>query len=130
MASYWIVNPAKEASLIDTILIIVLLLVFNIFFWVLMNKSKKSRYVFIDENSVGIHSGFLPWTKGYNSIKWKDLEEALFVQNIVSYAFNSYNIILVHNKLIDKKLIIKDVYNGKQITSKINQILSEKNDKF
>ncbi|MBW8901775.1 MAG: hypothetical protein JF619_27520, partial [Massilia sp.] len=50
----------------------------------------RSVQLYYDEVGVWVVAGILPWKKGVTGVKWRDMDEATFVQGFWSWLTRSY----------------------------------------
>ncbi|MCE7525747.1 hypothetical protein [Alloalcanivorax xenomutans] len=87
--------------------------------------SLKSIVLFMDEEGVWIHSGILPWNRGFRSVRWRDLDVAEFFPNFVSWACNAYLVRVGHRFTKASELLVHHVHNGRELVHQINAVHSE-----
>jgi hypothetical protein len=56
----------------------------------------RSYRLYYDESGVWLYSGILPWKRSVPGVKWRDLDEAIFVNNFWSWISGSYTVQLRH----------------------------------
>ncbi|MDP3652811.1 MAG: hypothetical protein Q8R67_14125 [Rhodoferax sp.] len=82
--------------------------------------SIKSHHLYMDDVGVWVSSGILPWTKGVSGVKWRDLDEAVFFQSMLSWMFKSYSIRIGHRFTKDSEILLSHWSNGHQAVTTIN----------
>lgn len=97
-----------------------LLGIFPILFAVYSVLMIKSYFLFLDDEGVWLYSGIFPWNKGYNGVKWRDLDEAVFRTGFFSWAFKSYTIRVSHRFTQGSEIIINHMEMGDQAVQEIN----------
>jgi hypothetical protein len=80
----------------------------------------RSVRLYCDEEGVWIYSGVLPWEKGFNGVKWRDLDDAVYFTGMFSWLFKSYTVRLGHRFTKSSEIILSHIENGNQITAEIN----------
>lgn len=81
----------------------------------------RSYRLYYDEAGVWIYSGLLPWKRGVAGVKWRDLDEATFVNGFWSWMSRSYTIQLKHRFTKASEISESNMANGKQVVITINQ---------
>ena len=94
----------------------------TLFFGVLMVLSIRSIRLYYDEEGIWYYSGIFPWSKGYNGIKWRDLDSGLYFTGFVSWVFKSYAITISHRFTKDFEIAVKHVYKGDEFVKMINEL--------
>jgi hypothetical protein len=56
----------------------------------------NSYHLYIDDVGVWVYSGILPWKKGVQGVKWRDLDEAVYFQTLWSWLSKSYSLRIGH----------------------------------
>jgi hypothetical protein len=81
----------------------------------------RSYRLYYDPAGVWIYSGILPWKRGVAGVKWRDLDEAIFVNSFWSWISGSYTVQLKHrfSKVIE--ISETNMARGKQAAITINQ---------
>jgi hypothetical protein len=92
---------------------------------VLKYMTIKSYQLFYDSKGVWISFGVLPWSKGYQGVKWRDLDEAVFFSGLTSWAFKSYSILLKHRFTQSSEISLTHMAAGDTAISAINELHHE-----
>jgi len=80
------------------------------------------RYLlYYDDVGVWIYSGVLPWKRGVSGVKWRDLDEAIFVNSFLSWVTGAYTIQLRHRFTKVIEITAANMAQGKQAVITINQ---------
>ena len=66
----------------------------------------KSYQLYFNDTGVWVFSGILPWNKGVRGVKWRDLEDAVFVQSMGSWLFKSYTVRLGHRFTKSNEIVL------------------------
>ena len=111
-AMYW---QSRYWSIIAMVIVIPLLLV-GYQVWLL-----SSYKLYYDEAGVWVYSGVLPWKRGVSGVKWRDLDEAVFVNNFLSWMTNSYTVQLKHRFTKAIEISEPSMAQGKRVAILINQ---------
>ena len=64
-----------------------LVLLLSIALIVYKSLAIKSYQLYFNDTGVWVFSGILPWNKGVRGVKWRDLEDAVYVQSMGSWLF-------------------------------------------
>jgi hypothetical protein len=81
----------------------------------------RSYRLYYDDNGVWIYSGVLPWKRGVAGVKWRDLDEAIFVNDFWSWISRSYTVQLKHRFTKAVEIGEASMARGKQAVLTINQ---------
>jgi hypothetical protein len=98
--------------------LLILLIIFLIVVYKIMEI--RSYKLYYDDLGVWLYYGILPWAKGVTGVKWRDLDEAVFVPSFGGWLFKSYSIRLTHRYTKTNEIFITDIANGKQCIIQIN----------
>ncbi|MES2741282.1 MAG: hypothetical protein V4754_10055 [Pseudomonadota bacterium] len=80
----------------------------------------RSYQLYYDDVGVWLYSGILPWTKGVVGVKWRDMDEATFVQNFWSWLFKSYAIRIGHRFTKSSEIYLTSMARGKNAVVRLN----------
>lgn len=108
--------PTWHATWIIAFIAVVGLLFIGYQFWLI-----RSYRLYYDDNGVWIYSGVLPWKRGVSGVKWRDLDEAVFMNGFWNWVSRSYTIQLKHRFTKANEIMATDMANGKQAVITINQ---------
>ncbi|MES1196126.1 MAG: hypothetical protein ABUL58_04190 [Steroidobacter sp.] len=114
---YWKSSLWKPVTLIWAVAMILIL-----YRWLLI----RSFHLYYDDIGVWLYSGALPWRRGVIGVKWRDLDEATFVNGFSSWLSGSYTVIVRHRFTKDSEILVTQMANGKQAATTINQQLQER----
>ncbi len=81
----------------------------------------RSYRLYYDTAGVWIYSGILPWKRGVAGVKWRDLDEAVFMNTFWSWISGSYTLQLKHRFTKDTEIVATSMASGKQAVLTINQ---------
>lgn len=95
----------------------VLLLLWPIYRWWLI----RSVRLYFDDIGVWKYSGVLPWKRGLTGVKWRDLDEAVFVNSFWSWLSRSYTVQVRHRFTKANEIDEIHMAGGKQAVVTINQ---------
>lgn len=85
----------------------------------------RSHRFYFDEMGVWLERGILPWNKGIVGVKWRDLDEAIFFQNLWSWLFKSYTVRVGHRFTRSNELVLPHMDRGHEAVMKVNSIHQE-----
>lgn len=105
--SYWVAA---------TVIFVPLLLLLS-YRWLLIRTVR----LYYDDIGVWIYSGVLPWKRGLSGVKWRDLDEAVFVNSFWSWLSRSYTVQVRHRFTKANEIAESNMANGKQAVITINQ---------
>lgn len=80
----------------------------------------RSVQLYYDDVGVWLYSGILPWAKGVQGVKWRDMEDASFVPSFWSWLFRSYSIRIGHRFTKSSEIQLTRMGNGKAAVEKLN----------
>ena len=80
----------------------------------------RSVQLYYDDVGVWVHSGVLPWKKGVAGVKWRDMDEATFVQGFWSWITRSYTVRIGHRFTKDSEIVLTNIANGKRTVATLN----------
>jgi hypothetical protein len=80
----------------------------------------RSVQLYYDDIGVWVHSGILPWAKGVSGVKWRDMDEATFVQGFWSWAARSYTVRIGHRFTKDSEIVLTNIAGGKEAVATLN----------
>ena len=98
-------------------IVFVLLLAVIIYRWMLV----RSVRLYYDDIGVWMYSGVLPWKRGLSGVKWRDLDEAVFVNSFSSWLSRSYTVQVRHRFTKANEIDESNMADGKQAVIVINQ---------
>lgn len=85
----------------------------------------RSCELYRTDDGIWLFSGVLPWTKGVIGVKWRDLDEATFMNTIVSWATKSYTVRVGHRFTKSQEILLTHVACGDEIVTQLNEIHRE-----
>jgi hypothetical protein len=80
----------------------------------------RSVQLYMDDLGVWVHAGVLPWKKGVTGVKWRDMDEATFVNGFTSWATRSYTVRIGHRFTKDSEIVLTNIARGKDAVASIN----------
>lgn len=84
--------------------------------------SIRSHMLFYNDNGVWVFSGIFPWNKGVSGVKWRDLDEAVFYQNFLSWVFSAYTLRVSHRFTREGEIRLHTMHGGDAAVQVINSI--------
>lgn len=85
----------------------------------------RSYQLYYDDVGVWLYSGILPWSKGVTGVKWRDMDEALFIQSFWSWLFKSYSIRIGHRFTKSSEIYLTSMARGKDAVITLNARLQD-----
>lgn len=80
----------------------------------------RSVQLYMDDLGVWVHSGVLPWKKGVSGVKWRDMDEATFINGFKSWATRSYTVRIGHRFTKDSEIVLTNIARGKEAVAIVN----------
>jgi hypothetical protein len=80
----------------------------------------RSVQLYMDDLGVWVHAGVLPWKKGVSGVKWRDMDEATFVNGFTSWATRSYTVRIGHRFTKDSEIVLTNIARGKDAVASVN----------
>lgn len=80
----------------------------------------RSVQLYCDDVGVWVYSGVLPWKKGVSGVKWRDMDEAVFVNGFWSWATRSYTVRIRHRFTKDSEIVLTHIARGKDAVATVN----------
>lgn len=80
----------------------------------------RSVQLYYDEVGVWTYSGILPWKKGVTGVKWRDMDEAIFVQGFWSWLTGSYTVRIGHRFTKSSEIVLTNIARGKAAVATLN----------
>jgi hypothetical protein len=80
----------------------------------------RSVQLYMDDLGVWVHAGVLPWKKGISGVKWRDMDEATFVNGFTSWATRSYTVRIGHRFTKDSEIVLTNIARGKDAVASVN----------
>ena len=86
----------------------------------------RSTHLYYDDAGVWLASGVLPWARGVVGVKWRDLDEAVFMQGLWSWMFKSYTIRIGHRFTKSSEIVLSHMARGHDVVMTINRVHADK----
>jgi hypothetical protein len=80
----------------------------------------RSVQLYYDDVGVWVYSGILPWKKGVAGVKWRDMDEATFVNGFWSWATRSYTVRIGHRFTKESEIVLSAIAHGKDAVATLN----------
>ena len=80
----------------------------------------RSVQLYMDDLGVWVHAGVLPWKKGVSGVKWRDMDEATFMNGFTSWATRSYTVRIGHRFTKDSEIVLTNIARGKEAVALLN----------
>lgn len=91
--------------------------------WILYEVWLLTSYeLYCDEQGVWVYSGVLPWARGSNGVRWRDLDQACFYPNLFSWVFRSYRLNLRHRYTKTSEIWLSHMSRGDRAVAAINAL--------
>jgi len=82
----------------------------------------RSVQLYYDDLGVWVFSGVLPWKQGVSGVKWRDIDEATYVNSFVSWATRSYTIRIGHRFTKGSEIVLHHIAGGRRAVETINAV--------
>lgn len=82
----------------------------------------RSVQLYYDDLGVWVFSGVLPWKKGVSGVKWRDMDEATYVNGFVSWVTRSYTIRIAHRFTKGSEIVLHHIAGGRRAVETINAV--------
>jgi hypothetical protein len=82
----------------------------------------RSLYLYTDDDGVWVYSGILPWSKGISGVKWRDLEDAVYFPNFLSWLLKSYTVRVGHRFTKTSEIVLPHIAHGHEAVVYINDL--------
>ena len=81
----------------------------------------RSFQLYYDDVGVWLYSGVLPWQRGVRGIKWRDLDQAFYVQSFRSWLTRSWSIRVTHRFTEANAIMLSHMARGREAVAIINE---------
>ncbi len=82
----------------------------------------RSVQLYYDDAGVWVHAGVLPWKKGVSGVKWRDMDDATYVNGFVSWATRSYTVRIGHRFTQGSEILLHNIARGRQAVETVNAV--------
>ena len=83
----------------------------------------RTMKLYVDRQGVWLAQGLLPWSKGYNGVRWDEIGDASYRQSFLSWACKSYSVTVAHRFTTNAELFLDHVKRGDIAVQSINRLL-------
>lgn len=80
----------------------------------------RSVQLYTDNDGVWVFRGIFPWNKGVSGVKWRDLEDAVYFPNFMSWALKSYTVRVGHRFTKSSEIVLANIAKGDAAVLHIN----------
>lgn len=80
----------------------------------------RSVILFTDEQGVWLYSGIFPWSRGTSGVKWRDVEDAVYFPNFMSWLLKSYTVRIGHRFTKSSEIVLPHIARGHEAVEHIN----------
>jgi hypothetical protein len=77
--------------------------------------------IYYDDAGVWLYSGVLPWARGVRGVKWRDMDEAVYVQSFRSWLLRSWTIRVGHRFTKGSEILLAHMARGREAVTLINE---------
>jgi hypothetical protein len=81
----------------------------------------RSVQLYYDDAGVWLYSGVLPWARGVRGVKWRDMDEAVYVQSFRSWLLRSWTIRVGHRFTKGSEILLAHMARGREAVTLINE---------
>ena len=85
----------------------------------------RSYRLYYDDVGVWLFRGILPWSQGVSGVKWRDMDEATFVQGFWSWLLKSYTIRIGHRFTKASEILLTSMDRGNLAVATLNARLQQ-----
>jgi hypothetical protein len=86
----------------------------------------RSVQLYYDDVGVWVYSGVLPWKKGVAGVKWRDMDDATYVNGFVSWITRSYTVRIGHRYTKESEIVLHHIAGGRRAVETINAVHQQK----
>ena len=80
----------------------------------------RSVQLYYDDVGVWVVSGVLPWKRGVRGVKWRDMDEATYVNGFVGWVTRSTTVRIAHRYTKESEIVLHHIANGRRAVETIN----------
>lgn len=80
----------------------------------------RSVQLYYDDVGVWVVSGVLPWARGVLGVKWRDMDDATYVNGFVSWVTRSYTVRIGHRFTREGEIVLHHIAGGRKAVETIN----------
>ena len=82
----------------------------------------RSVQLYYDDVGVWVVSGVLPWKRGVNGVKWRDIDDATYVNGFVGWATRSYTVRIGHRFTRGSEIVLHHIAHGRKAVETVNAL--------
>jgi hypothetical protein len=82
----------------------------------------RSVQLYYDDLGVWVVSGVLPWKRGVFGVKWRDMDDATYVNGFVSWVTRSYTVRIGHRFTRENEIVLHHIAGGRKAVETINAL--------
>lgn len=82
----------------------------------------RSVRLYTDDEGVWMFAGIFPWNKGVSGVKWRDLDEATYMQSFFSWAFKAFTVRVAHRFTKASEMVLTHIREGDEAVIHINRM--------
>ena len=82
----------------------------------------RSVQLYYDDVGVWVVSGILPWKRGVYGVKWRDMDEASYVNGFVGWITRSYTVRIGHRFTQGSEILLHHIASGRRAVETVNAI--------
>ncbi|PWF41214.1 hypothetical protein [Massilia glaciei] len=83
--------------------------------------SLRSVQLYYDDIGVWVYSGILPWKKGLDGVKWRDMDEAVFEPGFWGWVSGSYSVRIGHRFTKNSEIYLTHIGGGRDAVVRLNK---------
>jgi hypothetical protein len=80
----------------------------------------RSVVLYTDDEGVWVYNGIFPWSKGIYGVKWRDVEDAVYSANFLSWLLKSYTVRIGHRFTKSSEIVLSHIARGHEAVMHIN----------
>lgn len=81
----------------------------------------RSVVLYTNNQGVWVYSGIFPWSKGMRGVKWRDVEDAVYFPNFLSWLLKSYTVRIGHRFTKSSEIVLPHIARGDAAVMHINE---------
>lgn len=95
-------------------------MVFWLGFFTVQILTIRSVVLYTNDEGVWVYSGIFPWSKGMRGVKWRDVEDAVYFPNFLSWLLKSYSVRIGHRFTKSSEILLPHIARGHDAVGHIN----------
>jgi hypothetical protein len=76
--------------------------------------------LYIDDLGVWVYEGILPWNRGVSGVKWRDLDEAVYLPGFAAWVTGAYDLKIAHRYTKSSEIVLSSMSRGNLAAEVIN----------